>query len=146
MVWRNGQRWKSGHGLRPCREDELSRLGRRLDWLVAQVTKYRDGWKCQKCGKQLFAHEAHCAHVLPRSAGILLRWDRHNTILLCAQDHLEWAHRHPAEFRQWFQTKFPARLAHLEELRRQHGRFDEQARRRLIAVLERELRHLGGWP
>jgi 5-methylcytosine-specific restriction endonuclease McrA len=113
MVWRNGQRWKSGQGLRPRREDELSRLGRRLDWLVAQVTKYRDGWQCQRCGKRLFARDAHCAHVLPRSAGILLRWDRHNTILLCAQDHLEWAHRHPAQFREWFQAKFPARFAYL---------------------------------
>ncbi len=119
MAWRNCRRWKSGPGLRPWREHELSRLGRRRDWLVAQVTKYRDGWKCQKCGKQLFARDAHCAHVLPKSAGILLRWDRQNTILLCAEDHLEWAHRHPTEFREWFQAKFPERFAYLQELRRQ---------------------------
>jgi hypothetical protein len=144
MVWRNHERWKSGPRLRPWREDELSRLGRRLDWLVAQVTKYRDGWKCQRCGKRLFAREAHCAHVLPRSAGILLRWDRHNTILLCAQDHLGWAHRHPVEFREWFQAKYPERFAYLQECRRRRARFDEEARRMLIAVLESELRHFGG--
>jgi hypothetical protein len=146
MVWRNNKRWKSACTLRPRRQGELAWLGRRLDWLVAQVTKYRDGWRCQRCGKRLFQHDAHCAHVLPKSAGILLRWDQHNTILLCTQDHLPWAHLHPAEFRQWFQAKFPERFAYLQDRRRQHARFDEQARRTLIAVLERELRRLGGWP
>jgi hypothetical protein len=91
MVWRNNKRWKSACTLRPRRQGELAWLGRRLDWLVAQVTKYRDGWRCQRCGKRLFQHDAHCAHVLPKSAGILLRWDQHNTILLCTQDHLPWA-------------------------------------------------------
>jgi len=123
----------------------LSRLGRRLDWLIAQVTKYRDGWQCQKCGKRLFAREAHCAHVLPKSAGLLLRWDRNNTILLCFEDHIEWAHGHPAEFREWFQAKFPERFAYLQECRCHCAKLDEQARRTLIVVLERELRHLGGW-
>jgi hypothetical protein len=146
MAWRNYERWKSEQGLRRWREDELSRLSRRLDWLVAQVTKYRDGWKCQECGKRLFSRDAHCAHVLPRSAGILLRWDRHNTILLCFDDHIQWAHCHPLEFREWFQAKFPERFAYLQQRWRQCARLDEQARRRLIGVLEQELRRLGGWP
>ena len=111
MAWRNSNHWKSKGTLRQRRRGELAWLGRRLDWLIAQVTKYRDGWQCQRCGKRLFRHEAHCAHVLPKSAGILLRWDRHNTILLCSQDHLQWAHCHPVEFREWFQAKFPDRFA-----------------------------------
>ena len=73
MAWRNHERWKSNQGLRRWRAGELAWLGRRLDWLVAQVTKYRDGWRCQKCDKRLFARDAHCAHVLPKSAGLLLR-------------------------------------------------------------------------
>jgi hypothetical protein len=146
MAWRNDRRWKSNQGLRRWRAGELAWLGRRLDWLVAQVTKYRDGWRCQRCGKRLFRHEAHCAHVLPKSAGILLRWDRQNTILLCAQDHLLWAHCHPIEFRQWFQAKFPERFAYLQQRRRQCARLDEQARLTLIAVLEQELTRLGGSP
>ncbi len=145
MMLGNNKRWKSNGTLRP-RQGELAWLGRRLDWLVAQVTKYRDGWRCQRCGKRLFRHDAHCAHVLPKSAGILLRWDRQNTILLCAQDHLQWAHLHPAEFRQWFEAKFPQRFAYLQDCRRQHAKLDEQARRTLIAALERELRRWGGWP
>jgi hypothetical protein len=83
---------------------------------------------------------------LAQGTGRLLRWDRQNTILLYAQDHLQWAHLHPAEFRQWFQAKFPERFAYLQDCRRQHAKLDEQARRTLIAVLERELRRLGGWP
>ncbi len=146
MLWRNSKRWRSKQTLRPQRAGELAWLGRRLDWLVAQVTKYRDGWRCQKCGKRLFGPEAHCAHVLSKSAGLLLRWDRHNTILLCPEDHLQWAHRHPAEFREWFQMKFPDRFAYLQQRRRQCAKFDAQSRRRLIAVLELELRRWGGCP
>lgn len=146
MVWRNTRRWYSAHGLGRRRPGELSRLGRRLDWLIAQVTKYRDGWTCQKCGKQVFAGDAHCAHVLPKSAGLLLRWERCNTILLCADDHLQWAHGHPRQFREWFGARFPQRLAYLQERRRQCVKFDAEARRALIAVLERELIHLGGCP
>ena len=143
---RNYERRKSTGMLRPQRAGELARLGRRLDWLLAQVTKYRDGWTCQKCGQRLFGREAHCAHVLPKSAGLLLRWDRANTILLCWADHIEWAHGHPVEFREWFQAKFPERFAYLQEHRRRCGKFDEQARRALIAVLEQELVQWGGWP
>ena len=132
--------------LRRRRQGELAQLGRRLDWLVAQVTKYRDGWRCQKCGRPLFAREAQCAHVLPKSAGLLSRWDRCNTILLCADDHLQWAHSHPREFREWFGAKFPEGLAYLQERRWRCGKFDEQARRALIAALERELIRLGGCP
>ncbi len=89
------------------------------------VIKYRAGWKCHKCGKRPFAREGRCAHGLLKSAGILLRWDRHNTILLCGEDHLQWAHLHPAEFRQWFQAKFPQRFAYLQDCRRQHAKLDE---------------------
>jgi hypothetical protein len=145
MAWRNNKRWKSNCTLPQRRQGELSRLGRRLDWLIAQITKYHDGWCCRRCGKRLFAHEAHCAHVLPKSAGQVLRWDRHNTILLCFEDHIEWAHRHPIEFREWFQATFPERFAYLQELRHRHGKLDAEARRTLIAVLEQELRRLGGW-
>jgi hypothetical protein len=117
-----------------------------VNWLVAQVTKYRDGWRCQRCGKRLFRHEAHCAHVLPKSAGLLLRWDRQNTILLCSEDHLQWTHGHPVEFREWFQARFPKRFAYLQRRRQQHTKLDEEARRTLITVLEGELRRLGGCP
>ena len=146
MVWRNDQGWESRHSLRPQRSGELARLGRRLDWLVAQVTKYRDGWRCQKCGRRLFGPEAHCAHVLPRSAGLLLRWDRTNTILLCYDCHLEWAHARPREFREWFQSQFPERFTYLQQRRRQCSKLDEEARRALMTVLEQELIRLGGWP
>ncbi len=107
---------------------------------------YRDGWRRQRCGKCLFWHDAHCAHVLPKSAGILLRWDRQNTILPCTEDHLQWVHCHPVEFREWFQARFPERFAYLQQRRQQHTKLDEQARRTLIAVLERELTRLGGCP
>ncbi len=146
MVWRNNRGGQSRPTLRPRRAGELAWLGRRLDWLVAQVTKYRDGWICQKCGKRLFAREAHCAHVLPKSAGLLLRWDPRNTILLCFEDHTEWAHGHPAEFREWFQAKYPDRFAYLQQHRHHCEKLDEAARRTLIAILEQELRRLGGWP
>jgi hypothetical protein len=49
-------------------------------------------------------------------------------------------------FQEWFQAKFPERFAYLQDCRRQHAKLDEQARRTLIAVLERELVRLGGWP
>ena len=75
-----------------------------------------------------------------------MRWGRCNTILLCFEDHVEWARGHPVEFREWLQAKFPKRFTYLQDCRRQHAKFDEQARRTLIAVLERELRRLGGWP
>jgi hypothetical protein len=146
MAWRTNKRWKSKGTLHRRRAGELSRLGRRLDWLIAQVTKYRDGWQCQKCGRPLFAYDAHCAHVLPKSAGLLLRWDHCNTILLCFADHIEWAQRHPIEFREWFGAKFPDRFAYLQELRRRCGKFDEEARRALVAAMEKELRRLGGCP
>ncbi len=95
----------------------------------------------------MFRPDARGAHVLlPKSAGLLLRWDRRNTILLCFEDHIEWAHRHPAQFRQWFQAEFPERFAYLQERRHDCEKFDEEARRTLIAALERELVRWGGCP
>ncbi len=52
----------------------------------------------------------------------------------------------PGEFRMWFQAKLPARFAYLQERRHNCEKLDEEARRTLIAALERELVRLGGCP
>lgn len=137
---------KSRPGLPKRKKGVLSNLGRRLDWLISQVTKYRDGWRCQRCGKAVAGSDAHCAHVMPKSSGIILRWNPQNTITLCFHDHIQWAHLNPIEFMEWFAARFPERFAYLQSMRHFRAKFDEEARRAMIARLEDELRKLGGCP
>ncbi len=124
----------------------MSKLGGRLDGLVSQVTKRRDGWRCQRCGKEVAGSDAHCAHIMPKSSGMILRWDTNNTITLCFHDHIQWAHLNPVEFLEWFQAKFPERFAYLQAKRHFRAKFNEDARRAMIGRLEEEVRKLGGCP
>jgi 5-methylcytosine-specific restriction endonuclease McrA len=146
MAWRRRKPLKSNRGLAKRKKGALSKLGQRLDWLVSQVTKYRDGWRCQHCGKAVSGSDAQCAHVMPKSSGIILRWNPQNTILLCFHDHIQWAHLNPVEFMEWFQAKFPERFTYLQSMRHFRAKFDEEARRAMMAHLEEELRKLGGCP
>jgi hypothetical protein len=50
------------------------------------------------------------------------------------------------EFLEWFQAKFPERFAVLQAKRHFVAKFNEDARRAMIARLEEELRKLGGCP
>lgn len=132
--------------LRKRKKGPLSNLGKRLDWLASQIVKYRDDWTCQKCGKHVEGKDAHWAHILPKSSGILMRWDLLNALCLCMHDHLSWAHLNPLEFSEWFKEKFRARDSYLQGQRHKIGKIPVEARKAMIAEFEEKLRELGGKP
>ena len=65
---------------------------------------------CQKCSTG--GDDLQCAHVFGRD-NFRLRWDANNAVCLHHFCHNEWAHKHPAEFIEWFSSKFPDRYRYL---------------------------------
>ena len=76
----------------------------------------RDACICQWCRKQLKASIAHAAHVIPKSFGKRVRWDKLNGICLCFNCHMERWHDMDHTGEKWFQEKFPERWEYLQGL------------------------------
>jgi hypothetical protein len=65
------------------------------DLMMGDAVKAEEG-RCRKCGSQ---RDLQWAHVIRRSY-LAVRWDRANSMALCAADHLYFTHR-PLEWEQW---------------------------------------------
>jgi len=75
------------------------RLVRKCDDLFSKIVKARDGYCCQHCGSD--TKQMQCAHFYSRSIKSV-RWEPLNAVCLCAGCHLNFAHKEPHEFSQWF--------------------------------------------
>jgi 5-methylcytosine-specific restriction endonuclease McrA len=121
----------------------VAQIEAQLTNLVAQVVKWRDGWKCQVCGKRLYGDEAHAHHVENKARGKVLRWDLLNLVTLCVKHHA-WAHEHPADFETWFAGRFPDRWDHIQEHGKAIRKFTEDELLEMERINQDELLRLGG--
>lgn len=85
--------------------------------LSKRFAKERDGYICQKTGKEVKGSNAHGSHVIPISAGQHLRYDIDNIKCLSYHAHINWWHKNPTESGEWFKAKFPERMEYLEKMR-----------------------------
>jgi len=90
------------------------KLKDKLEKLVKDYIKKRDGNICQKCGKFVEGANCHASHVIPVSRDGRLAFDVLNLKVLCYHDHLNWWHKHPVESGEWFKEEFPERWEYLE--------------------------------
>ena len=88
------------------------KLTKELDDLCREYVKLRDNYTCQKCGKS-GTKQIHWSHVIPRSAGNRLRWNKVNSKALCAYCHRRWWHSNPLDAMEWFKDTFPGRYEYL---------------------------------
>ena len=94
-------------------------IKKRLEKLVKEIVKIRDGNVCQFSGELVEGSNCHASHVIPVSADGRLAFDPLNLKVLSYHWHLNWWHKHPIAAGDWFKTKFPTRweylhLKHLE--------------------------------
>jgi hypothetical protein len=89
-------------------------LAKKVETLAKIVAKTRDGWICQHCDKKVSGINAHGSHVIPVSAGNLLRFDPLNIKCLCYHCHRNFWHLNPTESGDWFKNKFPERWLYLK--------------------------------
>lgn len=104
------------------KKGERTKLNAKLDELAKTAAKTRDNYTCQKCGKEATGSGMHGSHVIPVSAGNLLRWDTQNIKALCHHCHINWWHKNPLEAAQWFEATFPDRKAHLDKVRADYNK------------------------
>jgi len=100
-----------------AKKTERQKLVKKLDEIVVKIVKVRDKHLCQYCHKLVEGSNAHCSHVIPRSRGMIYRWDLNNLKLLCYHHHINWWHKDPVEAGKWFREAFPERMAYLDALR-----------------------------
>lgn len=86
-----------------------------LDKLAREYIRKRDKMICQMSGEHLNGKNAHCSHVIPKSAGNRLRWNPLNLKLLSYHSHINVWHKSPVEAGKWFLNKFPERWEYLQK-------------------------------
>ena len=89
------------------------KLVKKLDDICSKYIKLRDSYTCQRCGKTNAESQIHLSHVIPRSAGMRLRWDELNSKALCAYCHRRWWHANTLEATEWFKIVFPERYEYV---------------------------------
>ena len=88
---------------------------KKIDKAVGEQIKERDKHTCQHCETKVSGQNEHVSHVIPRSKGNALRWDKNNLKILCFHCHINWWHKNPTESGEWFRRKFPKRYKYLME-------------------------------
>ena len=76
------------------------------DTWFSKCVRQRDGWTCQKCGKQYEWDKGRgldCSHVFGRTRRST-RWCKENAVAMCMGCH-RWWHSFPAESGRWFADK-----------------------------------------
>ncbi len=82
-----------------------------LDGLARKATLLRDGNKSVKSG---LTENLNTAHIYPKGKYTRLRWDLDNLLTLTWNEHLNWAHKNPLEFAEWFNNFYPERAKSLK--------------------------------
>lgn len=76
------------------------------DKLARQVVLYRDGYRCQRCGKtDREGAVIQWAHIIRRGA-LSIRWKEDNAVALCAECHVFFTYREE-EWRTWLDLNYP---------------------------------------
>lgn len=70
----------------------------KINKLLVECIKKRDGYKCLKCGS---TQTLHLSHIYPKGKYRMLEFDMDNLKFLCFSDHLHWWHKHPLEAGDW---------------------------------------------
>lgn len=70
-------------------------LRNKLDKLCSEIVRARG--RCEKCGKR---DNLQCAHIFGRTYNNT-RWDLDNLLCLCADCHINFAHKQPILFAEW---------------------------------------------
>lgn len=86
----------------------------KLNKLLAEACRLRDGYKCLRCGK---TSVLQTSHIYPKGKHRRLEYDLDNVKTLCSGCHLFWWHRSPVEAWEWLSTTIsPARLQRLKKV------------------------------
>lgn len=99
-------------------QNKRSAIKKKLDKLVKNYVKERDNYTCQKCGKKVEGVNCQASHVFPVGSCSKLQFEPLNMKVLCYHCHLNWWHKNPLEASEWFESKFPERLAILNVMKR----------------------------
>ena len=127
------------------KKTQRQKLKLELDKLTAQYIRLRDKNTCQWCGKQGGNPQGmHVSHVIPRSAGDLLRWDYNNLKCLCFHCHISMWHKDPLIAKEWFKGKFPERFQYLEGERKK-GTYKRWSIMELEEIRDQRIRDLKNW-
>lgn len=94
-------------------KSKKQKLREKLEKLVSEYVKLRDGYICQKCSIRVEGSNCHASHVIPKSHGDALRFDPLNLKVLCMHCHLHWWHKNPLEAQEWFKDKFLSKYEYL---------------------------------
>ena len=125
---------------------ERTRLRAKCIELAKTVAKTRDGYTCQRCGKDSSQRQIHGSHVHPVTEGSMLAVDPMNIKALCARCHFWW-HEHPIDAADWFNERFSDRREYLDTWRidyRAMGTIPIQWWRDRKEELTRELEEMQG--
>lgn len=142
---------RAGRPPRSRKKSLMAQIEARLTALVAEVVKWRDGWKCQRCrrpvrggpGARDCCDEAHAHHIENRGRGKVLRWVLVNLLTLCPKCH-DWAHACPLDFEEWFRQAFPSRWSFIQKHKHEIRKFTEDELLEMERVNQDELLRLGG--
>ncbi len=83
--------------------------------LAKTIAKERDGYICQRCGKNRDTGQIQASHDISVGQCIWLAADINNITTLCAYCHLRWWHSNPIEAGKWHEDQFPERHAYIIE-------------------------------
>jgi len=119
------------------KKGELTKLGERIDLLLAKWVKKRDKYTCLWCGSH---NNLHAAHIIPKREGHIYRWNSNNVITLCLRCHLERLHKDPLAFAEWFHEAFPGRYRALKLIGKRPKKYSADERKRMIEELEDKIR------
>ena len=79
-----------------------------------KIALERDGYTCQKCGRQKGEWKIHGSHVFPEGRYVSMSADVENIKALCYSCHFQWWHKNPIESSEWFKKQFPERYRNLK--------------------------------
>lgn len=100
------------------KKTDKQRIKGRLEKLVKEIVKIRDGYTCQYSGQHAEGANCHASHVIPVSADGRLAFDPLNLKVLTFHNHMHWWHKNPVESGEWFQKAFPERWTYLSSMHR----------------------------
>lgn len=119
---------------KPKTVSEHQKIVKKVDKIIGDRVKERDGKRCVRCGstKRLTA-----AHILAKGGRHnRLRFHEPNIITLCTGCHIFWWHRQGvAETYEWLEAKYPGRY---EELLIASAMATKVDAKELLFFLERE--------
>jgi hypothetical protein len=85
--------------------------------LAKTKAKERDGYICQKCGKDRSTGQIHASHDVSVGCAIWLAADIRNITTLCYTHHNNWWHKNDIDCWEWHKSKFPERYKWIKENR-----------------------------